>query len=510
MVHGGFLYIVKSSKKVLEIPKDGFNQYIELNNIIPHVGLHEHLPPSTLQGFTEAIKKGYHIINAELRFTLDKMPVICDDDDLEKISNGYGNIAEKTFEQLENLNFGSKFDKKYSDEKIMTLAELLSLCKQEDVIIDLNLDNLDYNKYFNSTNNYMYILIKTIEKFNMTKSVIFEANPKIILKLKEIRTDIAVSIKHQNKEELEKMKDLFKDFKRVIYTFDKTVDEDTVKYAKSLGRKVKVSMIDDKDYVKKLQSWGVNYILSRNMPPFIIENEKEEPIIVRCSPIETEITECNIDDYFLLKDNELYSIYYSNNIYNISQDISEESIGEFQYIDTYILDELYYYIHYFSFERNIITLILSDKLNKGEKINGIIGPEQDEEIEDCYLYNFECIGNDSYSVNCIIDKEEEGKIHYRWAHYTVLSLEDYSLNEFETEQRKIDNENEEYQEKEGYINYVVEKEPTTLYVCLFIFLVIVIIIIVYVIRENKCKKSVRTYVRITDNNYISDDNLYRY
>ena len=81
-VSGGYLYIVRSSKEVLEKPKDGFNRFIELNNIIPHVGLHDHLPPSTLQGFSEAIKRGYHMVNADLRFTSDLMPVICDDDSL--------------------------------------------------------------------------------------------------------------------------------------------------------------------------------------------------------------------------------------------------------------------------------------------------------------------------------------------------------------------------------------------------------------------------------------------
>ena len=268
-------------------------------------------------------------------------------------------------------------------------------------------------------------------------------------------------------------------------------------------------MIEDHDYVKKLQSWGVNYILSKNLPPFIIENDIEEPIIVRCTTIDAERSECDIDDYMYLQDNELYSIYFSNNIYNISQDISEEPIGEFQYINTNLLDELYFYSESFSFEKNEITLALSDKLSKGEKINGIISPKQ-EDIEDCYLYNFECIGNNSYTVNCRINKEEEGKIYFNWAHYEILSLEDYSMNEFETEQSKIDYENEEYQEKEGYINYVVEKEPSTLYVSLVIFVIIVIVIIVCVLRSTKCKKPTRTYVRITDNNYISEDSLFRY
>ena len=508
MVSGGYLYIVRSSKEVLQCPKDGFNRFFELNNIIPHVGLHDHLPPSTLQGFTEAIKKGYHILNADLRFTSDKMPVICDDDSLEKISNGKGMVYSSTFAELEKLDFGGKLDKKYEDEKIMTFAELLALCKKNEAIVNLNLEHLDIEKYFN-TKEYLNIMFLLVEKFNMTNSILFEGSPEQILKLKEFRKDIAVAVIHKDKEELDKMKDSFKDFKRVVYSFGVNIDEATVKHAVSLGKKVKVSLVESPTQVKKLQSWGVNYIMSRNLPPFVIENQKEDPFVVRCSHVDEDISECDIEDYLFLIDNEMYSIYYSENIYNKSQDINTEAIGEFQYINTNILDELYYYVHYLNFERNVITLILSDSLSKGEKINGLIGPNNDE-VEDCYLFNFECIGNGTYSVSCKINTTDDSKIMYNWAHYSIHSLEDYSLNEEEVEQRKVENENEEYQEKEGYINYVVEKKPTTLYVCLVILAIIIICVIVFILRSTKCKKPVRTYVRISDNNYLTEDNLYRF
>ena len=352
-------------------------------------------------------------------------------------------------------------------------------------------------------------MFSLVEKFNMTDSIIFEANPKILLKLKETCKNISVAVIVQDKDELDKIKDSFKDFKRVIYSFGINIDEATVKKAVSLGKKVKVSLVDSVAQVKKLQSWGVNYMMSRNLPPFVIENEKEEPILVRCSGLDEEKSECDIDDYLFLKDNEEYSIYYSENIYNLEQDIDEEPIGEFTYINTNILDELYYYVHYLNFERNTITLILSEPLPKDEKIEGTIGPDNDD-LEDCYLFNFECQGNDTYSINCKINTNEQGKIYLNWARYSIHSLDDYSLNEIEVEQRKIEDENEEYQEKEGYINYVVEKEPATLYTCLFVFAVIIIVIIICILRSTKCKKPVRTYVRITDNNYMSDDNLYRY
>ena len=509
MVSGGLLYIVRSSKEVLQNPKDGFNKYFELDNIIPHVGLHEHLPPSTLQGFTEAIKKGYVILNADLRFTSDKMPVICDDDRLEIISNGKGLVSTSLFADLEKLDFGSKFDKKFADEKIMTFTELLALCKKNEVVINLNLEHLELAKYFSPNSEYMKLMFNLVTRLNMTNSIFFEGTPEQILKLKEIKKDIAVAVIHKDKDELDKMKDSFKDFKRVIYSFGSNIDEATIKHAVSLGKKIKIGLIESPDQIKKLQSWGVNYIMSKNLPPFIIENKKEEPFIARCYPVNDDSSECDIEDYLFLRDNEMYNIYYSENIYNKSEDIEKEPIGHFTYVNTNILDELYYYVHYLSFEGNVLTLILSEKLKKGEKIKGLIGPNNDE-VEDCYLYNFVCEGNGNYSVSCNINKTDESKIMFNWAHYTIHSLDDYSLNELETLQRKNENENEEYQEKEGYINYVVEKKPTALYICLGIFAAIVILIIVCILRYTKCKKPVRTYVRISDNNYLTEDNLYRY
>lgn len=164
------------------------------------------------------------------------MPVICDDDMLEKISNGKGAVSSRTFEQLEKLNFGSKFDKNFQDEKVMTFAELLVLCKN-DVIIDLNLDHLDYDKYFGTNSEYIKIMFSLVEKFNMTDSIIFEANSKILSKLQAVKKNITVAVILQDKAELDKVKDSFKDCKRVIYSFGINVDEATVKQAISLGKK---------------------------------------------------------------------------------------------------------------------------------------------------------------------------------------------------------------------------------------------------------------------------------
>ena len=113
-----------------------------------------------------------------------------------------------------------------------------------------------------------------------------------------------------------------------------------IKNISSLEIKIKVDDVDDTNYLQKLQDSGVNYMVTNSLPPFIIDNDKEDPLIVRCSPIDEDHSECDIEDDVILKDNEWYNIYYSTNIYEVGEDINEEPIGEFQYIDTNILDEL--------------------------------------------------------------------------------------------------------------------------------------------------------------------------
>ena len=158
IVGGGFLYLVPKSKKLLHRTRDGFNKYIELNNFISHAGLYGQRPENSLSGYMEAIRRGFHIVDAELRFTKDKVPVIIHERDLEKVSDGNGPVSRRSMEDLEKLDFGSKFNEKYKGEKILTFKNLLKLCHENNVIIDLDLSNLNYHKYFEKTDEYIQII----------------------------------------------------------------------------------------------------------------------------------------------------------------------------------------------------------------------------------------------------------------------------------------------------------------------------------------------------------------
>ena len=258
MVSGGVLYITRQSKEPLQKPKDGFNKYIELKNFIPHSFYG--VPQSTLSYYKEAIRRGFHIVTAQIQFTKDQIPVICHETNLETISDGEGKLESKTFEELVKLDFGSKIDKKYAGEKILTFKYLLDLCKEYNLIIDLDLSKVD-SENAEKTQVYLKRLLTLIDEYCMMDSIIFNegTNPNIITKLKEMRNEISISIPNMNKKEyIEKVKDKYVGSKRVIYDFSRisegeNIDEESVKFGVSLGHKIKASIVDNLETANKIE-----------------------------------------------------------------------------------------------------------------------------------------------------------------------------------------------------------------------------------------------------------------
>ena len=450
MVSSGNLYLTRKSKKVLQTPKNGFNKYIQLNNFIPHCGLGVYMPQSSLISYTEAIRRGYKMVDADILFTKDKIPVVCHGNNLELVSNGKGFITEKSLKELEELDFGIKYSEKYAGLKILKFEELLKLCKENNIIIDLDLWHLNTKQFF-STDEYIKIILKYVDKYDMINSIFFNDERKSVIKLfQSIRNNISFSINGMNeKKNIESIKDKYNTSKIIIYNMGflssgRTINEKTVKYGLSLGKKIKAAKIDDIKFAEKVASWGVNFICTNKLHPFLIKNEKEEPIIVSCSTLETNNgdSKCKIDENAKLIDNEIYNIYYTTNIYNSSEDIIEEPIGELKYIDTNKNHKLYYSIENFDFKIGLIRLKTSKIIKKNEEIFGEIGPSYDN-VAECFTYNFICIGKNSHTIDCVINKKFPGKVEYE-GNYTIYRLEGYSLNPKEVYINLNHQRNEEY------------------------------------------------------------------
>lgn len=94
--------------------------------IIAHRGADDQAPEETMPAFKLAIQEKATYIEMDLRETKDNKLVLMHDQTLDRTTNGTGKVSKYSLQQLKTLDTGSWFNKKYKDQKILSLAELIN------------------------------------------------------------------------------------------------------------------------------------------------------------------------------------------------------------------------------------------------------------------------------------------------------------------------------------------------------------------------------------------------
>lgn len=84
-----------------------------------HRGSSAYAPENTMISFRKALQLGANGIELDLQRTKDGKIVIFHDKNIDKKSNGKGKISDYTYKKLLDFDFGSWFDIKYKDERIV-------------------------------------------------------------------------------------------------------------------------------------------------------------------------------------------------------------------------------------------------------------------------------------------------------------------------------------------------------------------------------------------------------
>jgi glycerophosphoryl diester phosphodiesterase len=95
--------------------------------IIGHRGLSSKAPENTRASFMAAAAAGLSWVEFDIQRCASGEWVVFHDETVERTSNGRGAIREKSVTELKSLDIGSWFDPRFSDERILSLAEVLPL-----------------------------------------------------------------------------------------------------------------------------------------------------------------------------------------------------------------------------------------------------------------------------------------------------------------------------------------------------------------------------------------------
>ena len=97
---------------------------------INHRGYNVTAPENTLAAYRLSKTKGFKYVECDVSFTSDGYAVLLHDDTVDRTSNGTGNIADMTLEEVKELDFGSWKSDNYTGEQIPTFEEFIILCKR--------------------------------------------------------------------------------------------------------------------------------------------------------------------------------------------------------------------------------------------------------------------------------------------------------------------------------------------------------------------------------------------
>ena len=112
---------------------------INLPRIIGHRGVKDLAPENTIFSINEAIKYKLEWIEIDVKISKDNIPFLLHDDLLNRTTSGSGYPYQYNYEEIKNLDAGKWFDSKFSHLYPPTLKEVLNICSNKNLGVNIEL-----------------------------------------------------------------------------------------------------------------------------------------------------------------------------------------------------------------------------------------------------------------------------------------------------------------------------------------------------------------------------------
>lgn len=143
--------------------------------VIAHRGSSGVTPENTLSSIHQAITEKSDYIEIDVQMTKDNQVIVIHDKTIDRTTNSKGAVKDFTLEQLKSYDAGSWFDKKFKNQKIPSLLEVLDILDQQQKLI-IEVKN-NFNEYPGIEKN-----IVNIVKLSQTKAkIIYKSFSKDVL-----------------------------------------------------------------------------------------------------------------------------------------------------------------------------------------------------------------------------------------------------------------------------------------------------------------------------------------
>ena len=223
---------------------------------IAHRGASGLAPENTHAAFKKAIDSGMDMIELDLQLSKDGHFVICHDFNLKRIAGVDALVSDLTLDELKGLDIGSWFDEAFSEERIMSLKEVIKLTKDK---IKLNLE------YKIRNHNYEEVIARLVDllvEFGVEEEVLISSfNHNVIKYLKEYKLNLEAAVLSYalavNPVAL--LVDAKADVLNAHYSL---ANQELVNEIQKAGYKINIWTVNQAELIEKFKSFGVDGIMT--------------------------------------------------------------------------------------------------------------------------------------------------------------------------------------------------------------------------------------------------------
>jgi len=182
---------------------------LNLPKLIGHRGVKDIAPENTLESINRAIDFKLKWIEVDVKISKDHIPFLLHDDDLNRTTTEIGSPLDLNYKEIRKLDAGQWFDKKYKGAYPPTLKEVMQLCSQKKIGINIELKP---NKGFEKEN--VVAIINLIKKFNFKVNFYFSSFDYFsAVLIKELFPESHVGILFDQNNYITNIKKIFNQYK---------------------------------------------------------------------------------------------------------------------------------------------------------------------------------------------------------------------------------------------------------------------------------------------------------
>lgn len=227
--------------------------------IFAHRGDSAHAPENTLPAFEQALQKGAHGVELDVKLTSDNQVIVIHDATVDRTTNGKGRVAAFTLDEIRKLDAGKWFDEKFAGTKVPLLEEVFDVVSQDKLI------NIELTNYSTPRDGLASKVCDLIERYNNHKQIIFSSffssNLKIAAQaLPEIPRGL-LAMPGLVGLWARSFGFMFGDY-QALHPHISNASKEQVQRVHRLKRRVHVWTANTVEEVKRLKEWGVDGVFT--------------------------------------------------------------------------------------------------------------------------------------------------------------------------------------------------------------------------------------------------------